>query len=340
VDETLRIQAERSGGGPGRSWWPWSAAAIGVLAAAVDVWLLRRFGVELQIGGVDASAGVLVFLAANYAVLGYVLGRLAQGRARARHDAETIQRQLGELERAQRELVQQEKLAAIGRVSAGVAHEVRNPLGVIRASAAMVKEGFQQSDDAYRACDFICQEIDRLDALISALLTFSRPAELHRHTVSIEKVVERALALAGDELRQRGIALDRQDSPGVPELRADPDLVSQLIYDLLCNASEAVGEGGRIAVRTGCAAGGVCVEVADSGAGVAPELAAQLFEPFFTTKASGTGLGLAVVRRIVDGHGGEVTLGAGLGGGTVFTVRLPLRAPVESPGPLDRGSPS
>ena len=166
--------------------WHWVGAAAGVLAGLVDVAVMLQFGVEMRVGGVDATAGVLAFLAANYAVVGYAIGRSLQGRARARRDAETISRQLRELERAQHELVQQEKLAAIGRVAAGVAHEVRNPLGVIRASAAMVQESFAPRDDAYRACEFICQEIDRLNALIAALLSFSRPTELRRHTVSIE----------------------------------------------------------------------------------------------------------------------------------------------------------
>ncbi|HEX5068527.1 MAG TPA: ATP-binding protein [Myxococcota bacterium] len=314
--------------------WHWLGAAIGVVAGAIDVAIMLQFGVEMRLGGLDATAGVLAFIAANYAVIGYAVGRTLQGRARAQRDAETIARQLAELEHAQRELVQQEKLAAIGRMAAGVAHEVRNPLGVIRASAAMVQDSFAPGDDAHRACDFICQEIDRLNALIAALLSFSRPAELRRHMVSIENVVERALALAGDQLRRRRIALDRESSPDVPLLPADPDLVSQVIYDLLCNATEALGEGGRIAVRTARSVEGICVEVADSGAGVAPEVAAQLFEPFFTTKASGTGLGLSMAERIARAHGGTLAFvagrGLGPGGrGACFRLLLPL-----APAPL------
>jgi two-component system sensor histidine kinase HydH len=310
---------------------PWIGAAIGALSGLLDVALMLQVGVEMHVGGVDARVGVLVFLAANYAVLGYAIGRVVQSRARARRDAETIERQLRELERTQRELVHQEKLAAIGRVAAGVAHEVRNPLGVIRASAAMVQEGFQPAEDAWRACDFICREIDRLNGLITALLSFSRPAELRRHTVSIDAVIERALALASDELRQRRIALEREPSANVPPLRADPDLVSQVIYDLLCNASEALGEGGRIAVRTARTREGVCIEIADSGAGVAPELASQLFEPFFTTKATGTGLGLPMAERIAQAHGGTLAFvpgrGLGPGGrGACFRLQLPLEA--------------
>jgi two-component system sensor histidine kinase HydH len=311
--------------------WHWLGAGVGVLSALIDLALILQVGVEMRLGGRDATAGVLAFLCANYAVLGYAVGRTLQGRARARRDAETIARQLRELERAQRELVQQEKLAAIGRLAAGVAHEVRNPLGVIRASAALVQEGFEQGDDSWRACDFICQEIDRLNALITSLLSFARPTEPRRKTVSIGELIERALRLAGDELRRRGIAVDVEDASALPALRADPDLVSQLIYDLLSNAGDAAGAGGRIAVRSARAAGALRVEVADSGAGVAPELLAQVFEPFFTTKAQGTGLGLPMAERIAQAHGGTLACvtgrGLGPGGrGACFRLELPLEA--------------
>jgi two-component system sensor histidine kinase HydH len=314
--------------------WPlqWIGAAAGVAAGLGDVVLMLVVGVEMQVGGVDATGGVLAFLAVTYAVLGYVIGRLLQERARARRDALTIERQLRALERAQRELVQQEKLAALGRVAAGVAHEVRNPLGVIRASAAMVQESFAPQDDAHRACQFICEEIDRLNALITALLSFSRPTELRRHTVSLETVVEHALRLAGDDLRKRRIAVACEAAPDVPPLSADPDLVSQLIYDLVSNASEAVGFDGSIAVRTARSPAGVSVEVADSGAGVDPEFADQLFEPFFTTKPTGTGLGLPMAERIAHAHGGKLAFvpGRGLGQagrGACFRLELPLPSP-------------
>ena len=106
--------------------------------------------------------------------------------------------------------MQQEKLAAIGRVAAGVAHEVRNPLGVIRASAAMVQESFEREEDPYRACRFICEEIDRLNSLITALLTFSRPAELRRERVNLEKVIDRAAATP---------AMSRKPVPELPRAR-------------------------------------------------------------------------------------------------------------------------
>jgi signal transduction histidine kinase len=309
--------------------WQWIGAAAGVSGALFDVGILLLLGVEMSVGGVDATFDVLALLTGTYGVLGYVFGRLMQERARSKRDHATIERQLRELAAAQREIVQQEKLAAIGRVAAGVAHEVRNPLGVIRASASMVQESFEENEDPFRACEFICEEIDRLNSLITALLTFSRPTELKRKTISIQGMVERALMLASDDLQSRHIELRREDPPSLPELSADPDLVSQVVYGLVSNASESLGDGGCIAVRTAGVPGALRVEVADSGPGVESDVAPHVFEPFFTTKATGTGLGLPMAERITHAHGGRLEIvqgaGAGPGGrGACFRLELPI----------------
>ena len=311
--------------------WHWLGMAAGFLGSGSDAMLVLIIGVDMKVGGMDATYGVFAFLTLSYGVFGYVMGRLLQERARTRRDAAVIEAQLRELARTQKKLVQQEKLAAIGRVAAGVAHEVRNPLGVIRASAEMVQESFDSHEDPHRACEFICEEIDRLNALITALLTFARPTELRRHKVSLDKMVERALTLAADDLRNRNIELEHEADPDVPEFSADPDLVSQVVYGLLSNAGEALGEGGQIAVRTAHTAGAVRVEVADSGVGIEPDVALQIFEPFFTTKATGTGLGLPMAERIAHAHGGSLAFvpgeGAGPDGrGACFRLELPIEA--------------
>ena len=309
--------------------WPWIGAAVGAATGLGDGVLMLWLGAEMTLGRTDVTLAVIAFFAITYVGLGILIGRLFQARARARADADVIERQLRDLERTQRALVQQEKLAAIGRVAAGVAHEVRNPLGVIRASAAMVQENFDREEDPYRACRFICEEIDRLNSLITALLTFSRPAELRRERVHLEKVIDRAAALAHDMLRGRGIALEREFAGEPIELSADPNLVAQVVYGLISNSAEALNGAGQIAVRLIHEVGFACIEVADSGPGVSPDVAPQIFEPFFTTKATGTGLGLPMAERIVQAHGGSLRSlpghGAGEGGrGACFRLELPL----------------
>ena len=157
---------------------------------------------------------------------------LMRARSQARHTEEVIAKQLRALEESQRALIQQEKLAAIGRLAAGIAHEVRNPLGVIRASASMVKESFEAGDDSHRACEFICEEIDRLNGLISALLSFARPSVPRCQAISLDHVVERALDLASDTLKSRGVQTELLSETSTCQLSADPNLISQIVFGL------------------------------------------------------------------------------------------------------------
>ena len=312
---------------PKRRW-----GLIGLLAGVVmglgDMALFAFLGVEMRIGGRDVVLGVMGLFIATYGVLGWVMGRLIEARKRAAADARTITAQLHALAASQHALLQSEKLAAIGRLAAGVAHEVRNPLGVIRASASMLEEGPGLDDDARRACSFIREEIDRLNGLITSLLAFARPTEPRLSPVALDAVIERALRLAAPEVDRRAIALVRETPPALPAVRADADLLAQVLLGLLVNATEAVAEHGRIIVRASVESATVVVEVADDGPGVEAGNVEQLFEPFFTTKASGTGLGLAMALRIAHAHGGTLELapgsGAGASGaGACFRLRLP-----------------
>lgn len=285
--------------------WLWGLL-FGAAGGVLDTWLALRLGIDFHVAGRDMTGPVAFYLSANFAVLCGALGWVLDARARSRRDAETIRIQLEALEASRREALQNEKLAAIGRLAAGVAHEVRNPLGVIRASASMVQESFDPDSEPHRACGFICEEIDRLNGLITSLLTFARPTRPRLETLSAEKLVDRALALESGELERRGISVVREVAPALPELVGDPDLLSQMLIGLLTNAAEALAEGGRIEVRVEPHAGRLRFEVADSGPGVSLEEAEKVFEPFYTTKDTGTGLGLAMTARIVHGHGGSI----------------------------------
>jgi two-component system sensor histidine kinase HydH len=316
-----------------RRHWDWIGLAAGVAMGLAD------YGVFVVMGSPDLSppnpAVFALALALIFGALGFAVGRLAIQRQRARRDADTIARQLRQLEDAQRALVQQEKLAAIGRLAAGVAHEVRNPLGVIRASAAMVREGFAPGDDAYRACQFICDESDRLNGLVTTLLDFSRPTQPRIEAVDVERVLDHALELAGDSIRARDAKVEREIAPATGAVRADARLLAQVLLDLLINAAEAVEVGGRIAVRVASEAAALRIDVADDGPGVAPAQRTSIFEPFVTTKPRGTGLGLAMAQRIAEAHGGTLAFvdgaGAGAGGaGACFRLVVPARTEVTA----------
>jgi two-component system sensor histidine kinase HydH len=317
-----------------RRWSIWGLFA-GALMGMGDLTTFLALGLEMRLAGRSVMTEVMILFMMTYGVLGFVIGKLMEARAQAREDARTIESQLHALEASQRVALQNEKLAAIGRLVAGIAHEVRNPLGVIRASASMVREHFSPSDEAYRACEFIREEIDRLNGLITSLLTFSRPAELRLQPVAIEQVIDKALQLTSDEFQRRGITVARESDGASQTVTADPDLIAQVVFGLLVNAAEAIGEQGLVIVRTTNNPQEVQVEVVDTGPGVLPNEAEQIFEPFFTTKPSGTGLGLPMAARIVRAHGGLIEVVPPpdtkvQDAGARFRVHLPIAGPTMS----------
>ncbi|MFO0576300.1 MAG: ATP-binding protein [Polyangia bacterium] len=314
-----------------RGRWELWGLFIGLGSGLFDLGLFWLLGDRLHLGPRTSIAVVTGLFALTSAVLGYAIGRLLVLRRREQEATRIISAQLGALAESQRQVLENEKLAAIGRLAAGIAHEVRNPLGVIRASAKMVQEGFSAGEDPHRACQFICEEIDRLNGLIGSLLTFARPQPLRLSRIGLDAVLERALQLIDDELRRRGVRLARPGASGL-ELLADADLLAQVVFSLLNNAAEALGQGGTIELRTFASPAELRIEVADSGPGLLPEHAQRLFEPFFTTKPTGTGLGLAMAQRIVQAHRGGLRFlpsrGAGpLGSGACFEIFLPRGEP-------------
>jgi two-component system sensor histidine kinase HydH len=308
-----------------------SAFLWGLVGGLVDTTLFLLLGIDFQMAGRDVTLPVALYLGLNFALLFGAIGWFVEAKTRAQRDAETIRSQHEALEASRKEAAQNEKLAAIGRLAAGVAHEVRNPLGVIRASASMVQESFERGSESHRACDFICEEIDRLNGIIAALLDFARPATPKLCRVSASSVLERALSLETGDLERRGIVV-RREFGAAPDFLADPNLVAQVFLGLLTNAAEAVARNGAIELRAEAGEGTARFEVADSGPGISQEKAKRIFEPFYTTKDTGTGLGLAMTARIVDAHGGRIQVlqgrGAGPGGrGACFRVELPLEGP-------------
>ncbi len=304
-------------------------ALAGFLLGAFDYGLMAVTGVSMTMDGDDVSLAVMTLYAVSFAALGYALGRLADARAQARRDAETIRASLAALEESQQRLVQAEKLAAVGRLAAAVAHEVRNPLGVIRSSASLAGDGLRGDDeDGRKALGFVVEECDRLNGMITSLLAFARPRPLDLRDVAMDDVVRRAQALGDVEAGRHGASLTVEAAGELPTVRGDADLLAQLVFGLIVNAAEAAGEDGTVQVRVRPRGETLAVEVADDGPGVPEADRDALFEPFFSTKEGGTGLGLATAARIAAAHRGRLELvdgaGAGAGGaGACFRLSLP-----------------
>jgi signal transduction histidine kinase len=240
-----------------------------------------------------------------------------------------LRRSYAELERTQKELIDRERLAALGALSASIAHEVRNPLGVIFNSVGSLRRLLKPSGDVALLLDIVGEEADRLNRMVGDLLDYSRPVRPSLEPVPLGPLLEEALAAARDQIGApaEAVKVDIRIAAGVATVRADARLLRQALINLFLNAYQAMPRGGQLEVRATHRAQdtGAVAEVAirDSGPGIPPESREKIFQPFFTTKAMGTGLGLAVVRRIVEGHGGTIVL-ASSAAGAEFHLQLPI----------------
>jgi PAS domain S-box-containing protein len=245
---------------------------------------------------------------------------------------EDLRRSYAELGRAQQQLIAGERLAALGELSAVVAHEVRNPLGVIFNSLGSLRRLVRPHGDAKMLFDIVEEEADRLNRIVGDLLDFARPSLPELRPEHLDRVADDAVGAAVAQHGTR-IELARDVDPEVPPVSMDARLVRQAILNVAVNAVQAMPRGGRITLRTRRDGLDAIVDIEDTGPGIPEEVQARIFEPFFTTKASGTGLGLAVVKRIVEGHGGAVAVRSAPGAGTVFSLRFPLAGPAVENGP-------
>jgi signal transduction histidine kinase len=305
--------------------WRWWGAAAGIATGLFDTATMAALGVSFQMNQYDVTWFVGIYFGISFAVLGFLLGYTVEARRRDRRNAELVRLQMETLNAARARLVQSEKLAALGQLATAIAHEVRNPLGVIRSAAQGIAEALPaEEDDGRRACSFIQTEIDRLNSVISSLLAFARPLRVSPRTVTVHELFDSALLLARQELDGKQVRVQRREPSDLPAVVVDPDLVSQVLLGLLANATEVMNGGGEVSLEASAAEGVVEIAVADSGPGVPEELRARIFEPFFTTRNRGTGLGLAIARQIIEAHGGKIDVGERQGGGARFAVRLPV----------------
>jgi signal transduction histidine kinase len=235
------------------------------------------------------------------------------------------------LERCQRELLREElrrseHLASLGKLLAGVAHEVRNPLAAIRSTVQLWQRLPEQASHP-AAAEPILNAVDRLNALVGRLLFFVRTAYDDRRIVNVNAVVQEAVALHRAQAASQGVLLKIELAAELPRVVGSAQALQQVVLNLLTNALQAMPSGGTLLNRTSVVDEPSSVEltVADTGPGMPPAVAAHLFEPFYTTRPEGTGLGLALCREIVQQHGGQIVLVQQPGRGAIFRVTLPLK---------------
>jgi two-component system, NtrC family, sensor histidine kinase HydH len=215
-----------------------------------------------------------------------------------------------------------ERLAALGQLSAGLAHELRNPLGSIRGSAELLTRATANDNPiAKELAQIISEEVDRTNSLVSRFLDFARPLEPRREVADITSVIDRAANHAG--MNQGRLQIIRNYSPDVAALSIDPGLMEQVFINLLTNAAQASAPDAPITVATRAIGNEAEISVIDRGCGIPADKIETIFNPFVTTKQGGVGLGLAIVARIIDGHGGRMAVESEPGKGSAFRIYLP-----------------
>src|SRR5438132_1454640 len=218
-------------------WW---GAAAGVVLAVADTLTITALGVRFELNGHPAGPLVAAWFGSSFVLLGFLVGYVLEGRRRDRRQAETIRVQTEAIAATRARLAQSERLAALGQLAAAVAHEVRSPLAVIRSAAQGLAESLPRNDEeSRRAYSFITAEIDRLGNVVDSLLAFARPLRVEARPVSVHELFDRALLLVREELDGKALRVRRDEPPLLPEVRADGDLICQVLLGLLANAAEA-----------------------------------------------------------------------------------------------------
>ncbi len=274
----------------------------------------------------------LVLRALFLPVAGYLTYQLAQANQAEKHKAQEAVEELARanrsLQEAQAEVRRAERLAALGQLTAGLAHELRNPLGTMKTSAEMLsRQVSKENAVAQEMAGFITSEVDRTNSLITRFLDFARPQHLKLEVADITIMLDSAIARFDREQKSAGtsVTVFKNYSPDVPPVRFDAELMERVIANLLVNAAQASPPGGVVTVKTLSNNAEVEVAVIDRGSGIDPKNIENIFNPFFTTKSDGIGFGLAIISKILDEHGGRITVESTLGEGSVFRVFLPLK---------------
>lgn len=234
----------------------------------------------------------------------------------------------------QKAMMRQEKLASIGRLSAGVAHEINNPLTTILTSAMLIQEDLEANDPLRQEMETISAEALRCRKIVTSLLDFARQKEPKKEHKDINAIVSETVALINKQAAFKSITLEKHLGDHLPVIEVDKDQIQQVLINLAINAIEATEPGGRVAFATRFIPKGRIVEIAvsDTGSGIPPDILDKIIDPFFTTKETGSGLGLAISHGILEQHGGSLDVMTQVGEGSCFVIRFPVLRSEEDDG--------
>ena len=232
---------------------------------------------------------------------------------------------LSEVRSLRKEIARNQRLASVGRLAAGVSHEIRNPLSSIKGFATYFKERYHDIPENQQISNLMIQEVDRLNRVVGQLHEFARPITISKKPMNIRTLLENSLKMIERQTLEENIKIQTRFDADIGEVLVDPDRINQVFLNLYLNAIESMKNGGSLNVQLlkNEEKDGIEIGVRDTGTGINPEDLTHIFDPYFTTKASGTGLGLAIVHNIIEAHEGEIKVDSMLGQGTTITILLP-----------------
>jgi two-component system, NtrC family, sensor histidine kinase HydH len=262
-------------------------------------------------------------------VVGFLTHQLAEANRVAARKYQAVAEQLASanqsLQEAEDAVRRSDRLAALGQLTAGLAHELRNPMGTMRASAEMLIKNTSQDNAVTRElAGFIASEVDRTNSLITRFLDFARPMHLRLEKTNVAEMIDRAITELAQHNPPYEVTVYRNYSPEIPAIPMDAEWMERVLYNLLLNAAQATAPGGAVTVKIRLIEDRVEMSVIDRGSGIKKEHLENIFNPFFTTKSDGVGLGLAIVSKIVDEHNGTIAVESEPGNGSIFRIYLPV----------------
>jgi signal transduction histidine kinase len=254
-------------------------------------------------------------------VMGALGDRLKQARERAERSAEERQKAYDELQKTFEQLLQAEKLTSLGELSAGIVHEVRNPLGAIKGAVEILEDEIAEDSPRREFAELAKKEVERLDKLVGEFLRFARPTTLSVGLNDLNKIVESVVSLIENQAVAQSVSVEKDLQRDLPKVSVDSEQIKQVLLNLAINSLQAMPSGGKLLFRTFEKDGFSVVEVEDNGVGIDEKIVGRIFDPFFTTKEKGVGLGLSIAHKIGSQHNGNL-FGENRNGNTVFSLHL------------------
>jgi len=280
----------------------------------LDIYNYTELFLFLLIGGVT---GVLSQMERNQRM------RYEEALARLDESHRTLKEQTDVLFKTEEQLRRASRLSALGEISAGMAHEIRNPLGSIKGAVEILKDDYDPEDVKYEFLQILLKETDRLNGIVQEFIGFARPKQPELQLADVNEAIESVLLLAEQEARKAGVTIERKLDRSIGKLSLDASMLKQAFLNLVLNAIQAMPQGGVLTVESRLREDALEMKFSDTGIGIPEENRKKLFTPFFTTKKSGAGLGLAITYRIIENHRGRIEVASAPGKGATFTVSIP-----------------